>query len=204
MIKNKKKDSITKNSSLLSRWLYIKKFINSFTTMGSVTPSSKRACKILANQIKSNGGYILELGPGSGTVTKAILDSGVSYEKFIAVEIDEHFYHFMKNKFPKLNIIHASATDLQKILPKDAIGNVSTIISTIPMLNLKEDLIKEIIDASFSVMKKDGNFVQICYKHTSPINSKKFGLKQYKCATVLWNIPPMTVFEYQKENKESY
>jgi len=187
------------STTLLGRWLYIKKYIKDFTTLGSVAPSSSKASKFLASQIKRNGGYVIELGPGSGTVTQAILDSGIGFDKLIAIEIDKHFYDYMKAKFPKLNILNASATDLKKLLPKHVIGNVSTIISTIPMKNLHHNLRNEIINAAFSVMRPDGNFVQIRYSTQSPIKAKQLGLKQLTYGRVWWNIPPMTTFGYEKE-----
>ena len=144
------------------------------------------------------GKYVLELGPGTGCLTKSLLEAGVPKERLLVVELDKELCTYLGNSMPDLNVIHGNACDLTKILPKDVIGNISTVISGIPMTTLSAKIQGQIIDACFAVMGKNGEMLQYTYRPISPIPAAKLGLSKQRIGMTFKNLPPATVWRYQR------
>jgi phosphatidylethanolamine/phosphatidyl-N-methylethanolamine N-methyltransferase len=181
-------------------FLFIKQLIKNPKTVGALYPSSQALSEFILKQIHyTDGDYILEIGAGTGSLTKGLISGGIPKEKIVVLEIDKKLYHFLKNRIPDINIINGDAKDLSNILPKNVINKVSTVVSGIPMMNLSEKEKGDIVDACFSVMKKDGRLIQFTYKPTSPINSEKFNLEKKFLGSVLFNVPPASIWEFTRK-----
>src|SRR3712207_8426237 len=90
--------------------------------MGAVTPSSKMLARTMASYVDPRiPGPVIELGPGTGPVTDALIRRGIAQDRLILVEYSPDFCQLLRRKFPKATIIQGDAYDLE-----DALGGILT------------------------------------------------------------------------------
>jgi phosphatidylethanolamine/phosphatidyl-N-methylethanolamine N-methyltransferase len=70
-------------------WLYFRRFLKHPARLASLTPSSQALGRAVAQQVRrSDDEYVVELGCGTGAITRALLAAGVPPERLIAVDVD--------------------------------------------------------------------------------------------------------------------
>lgn len=164
--------------------------------VGAIAPSSSYLAKSMANCIdRSQVGYILELGPGTGVITKGILNSGVAPDRLIALELAPHFAKKLQTRFPGIAVINGSATQLSELLRDKQ--PIHTIISSLPLRSMSKKDRDQIFSQVQKVLVTNGQFIQFTYAITS---NKRFYPDNFvlQHSFFVWrNIPParVTVFE---------
>jgi phosphatidylethanolamine/phosphatidyl-N-methylethanolamine N-methyltransferase len=185
------------NSAVL---LFLQRMVVSPKSIGAVLPSSKRLAIYMAKEaLKSfdhSEDYILEVGAGTGRMTRALLDLGLSPQKLLCVELDLKLHNYMAQKFSMVTTIQGNATNLATLIDREKQGKISTIISGIPMRNLSAIEQNLLVQAYLSVLKPMGSILQFTYGGISPFSVP--GLKGEKLARIYCNLPPATVWAYQK------
>lgn len=169
-------------------------FLNPRAT-GAVLPSSKYLSHKMASCIDTTKpGIVLELGPGTGAITQAILASGIAADNLIALEIAPHFAQQLRHEFPNITVIEGNAMQLSELIKNQP---VHTIISSLPLRSLSKKQ-REIIFAEITkVLSSGGRFVQFTYsmkkdEHYYPDNFKLTN------SFIVWrNIPPARVTVFQ-------
>lgn len=143
----------------------------------------------------SKEGYVLELGPGTGVITKAILKSGISADKLISLELAPHFAKKLQKRFPSIAVIEGDAINLSQLLQNK--GPINTIISSLPFRSLPRKVSEKIFSEIQNVLAPDGQFIQFTYavKNNEHFYPENFILTR---SFMVWrNIPPakVTVFK---------
>lgn len=184
----------TKNETLL----FFKRWLRHPLRMGAVIPSSPALTRLVSQNVNLRGGPIVELGAGTGCLTRSLLEAGIPAEKIIIVELDPALCDHLKETFPQLQIYQGNATNLPDLLPEDVVGQVSTVISGLPMTAMPFGVQRQIIDACFNIMDVEGDILQYTYRPVSPLSTQKLGLKKERVGLILKNLPPATVWRYQK------
>ena len=165
--------------------------------VGAVIPSSPALARLVVRQVRSTPEQcVVELGPGTGPVTKALLASGVPTDRLFVVEIDADMCAYLRREFPNVNVIHGDATKLTQLLPPQWVGKVGTVISGIPMLPLPIDVQKALTQAAIDVMVPGGEILQYTYSLASPIKEKPLGLTGKRKGIAMMNFPPAWVWSY--------
>ena len=181
-------------------WLHFWRFVTHPNRLASIAPSSETLCRLVAEQVRrSEDEFVVELGAGTGVVTRALLVSGIPAEKLIAVEIDGQMAEFLRGSFPDVTVIEGNALDIREILPPPVIGKVGTVICGIPASLLPLDKERELADAIFSLMPAGRRFLQYTFRLTSPLPARKIGLAAERLAVTFWNLPPASVWGYLPE-----
>ena len=194
------------HTPLAEKFLFLKRWIENPRSLGSITPSSRALSEKMATTvIRENqmailrGDYILELGPGTGPFTQALLEAGTPPEQLICLEFDPHLVQFLKKRFPQLLILEGDAARLEDILPPHTHQKIATIVSGIPMVNLSRDIQTQIVEAAFRVLQPGQKLYQFTYSPFSSISSRTFNLQKERVGTVFKNFPPATVWSYCKK-----
>ncbi|WP_052046280.1 class I SAM-dependent methyltransferase [Candidatus Paracaedibacter symbiosus] len=178
-------------------FLFLQRLLKNPRALGAIAPSSKALARFICRHIDYNeGDYVIEVGAGTGRFTRAILQAGIPESQLIVLELDKELARYLKTNFPGVHVIQGNATELETLIPQVAIGNVCTVISGIPMVNLPKKVQKEIIDSCFQVLGDGGGLLQFTYGLVSPIPAKSFGIFARKLGRVLQNIPPATIWHY--------
>ncbi len=178
--------------------VFFKQWLRSPKSMGSIIPSSRFLAKALAGEAAwTPGRYVVELGGGTGAITQGLLDRGIPADKLVVIELETHLYTYLKGRFPDLAVVQGDATRLDEILERlGIVGQVSTVISGLPMVQMPLDFQRAIIEQGFKAMGGKGAMLQYSYSPVSPIPAKKLGVKAEIARRVVLNVPPAFVWRY--------
>ena len=179
--------------------VFLKRWFRNPLQVGALLPSSRFLARLIGKQVFLPANHIIvELGGGTGKLTLELLAAGIPAECLYVVEIDPVLVNYLRRKFPNVVVLQGSAADLATLIPPHLHGKVSTIISGIPLLNMPRILQKNIINACLDVLSLKGKFIQFTYSPFSSFPAKKFGLSKIRAGTVLRNLPPATVWCYER------
>jgi phosphatidylethanolamine/phosphatidyl-N-methylethanolamine N-methyltransferase len=133
--------------------LHLWRFLTHPNRLASLTPSSDTLSRLVAEQVRRRGDeFVVELGAGTGAVTRALLASGVPASKLIAVEIDDRMARFLRGTYPDITVIEGDALDLARSLAPPVIGSVGTVICGIPASLLPPERQRELAAVMFSLI----------------------------------------------------
>lgn len=181
------------------RFLFLKKVIKNPKNMGAIIPSSQNLGEYIAKYIPDDPKHlVVEIGAGTGSLTQSLTKAGICKNRLIVIELDEELSKLLTVKFQDLTIINGNASELSKILPTHWIGNIGTIVSGIPMVNLSKKEQISIVESCLKVLSPNGQILQFTYGFVSPLSAKYFNLTSQKLGHVLMNIPPASWWRFSK------
>ena len=182
---------------------FLKAWVGNPGTTGAVSPSGKYLARMMARYVDpALPGPVIELGPGTGPVTQALIERGVAPERLILVEYDPAFCTLLQERFPGATVIQGDAYDLPATLAGLVEEPAAAVVSSLPLLNKKEaDRIGMLKDA-FALLGPGGNVIQFTYGIVSPVprrprNADPFVFLAEASPPVWLNIPPARVWVYK-------
>ena len=146
-------------------------------------------------------GRILELGPGTGSFTRALLKRGVPEEHLVLLEQSPDFTTLLRNSFPKATVICGDAKDVVAISRPLGIEEFDEIVSGIPLNAMRSQLRRIICGEAFKLLRPGGSFVQVSYLPRCSISNNiitAYSAKKIYCGLALGNIPPAFVWRAEK------
>jgi phosphatidylethanolamine/phosphatidyl-N-methylethanolamine N-methyltransferase len=177
--------------------LFLKRWLANPLQMGSVIPSAPALCRrIAALATCGPDEVVVELGAGTGVISRALLDAGLPPERLVVVEIVRDMADHLRSALPGVNVIQGDAFELAKALPARLHGKVGTAICGIPLVLLPLAQQRRFVAAVESVAPGKG-FLLYTYCITSPLPYRKLGLTAKREAWTPLNIPPASVWRYQ-------
>jgi phosphatidylethanolamine/phosphatidyl-N-methylethanolamine N-methyltransferase len=191
--------TLTDSSLFLREW-----FANPLRT-GAVAPSSPKLAAAMAHWLPEDlENFVLELGPGTGAVTEALLKRGLREDRLVAIERNPTMARLLRKRFPLSKIIIGDAWRLDELLQRgqSPIPFVGAVISSLPLLNFPPEQAEALATKIQSVLKPGGHWVQYSYNlgKKQPRGADRFHL----CASkIVWlNIPPARVSVYLKPGQD--
>lgn len=167
--------------------------------IGAVAPSGKALAGAMAAEIDaSSAGPIIELGPGTGPVTEALIERGIGEERIVALEYNGEFAARLQKRFPKLTVIHGDAFDLAAKVEKITSEKASAVISSLPLFNEPPAKRVQLLQAAFDLLEENGPFVQFTYSFNSPIPRDLIPVRTDVSEWILKNVPPARVWTYRR------
>jgi len=164
---------------------------------GAIFPSGPVLSRLIAAQIDPTlDGPIIELGPGTGVFTKALLARGIAPERLILIEFNPLFVRNLKRRFPGVTVIHGSAFDLEKLLSARGITKVAGIVSGLPLLNFPYELRENLIRQCINLLPHSGVMAQFTYSQRPSVQPPA-GINLQLAGRVWLNMPPATVWVYK-------
>ena len=178
--------------------LFFRQWLRSPKSMGSIIPSSMALARAVTSAVAWEPGQtVVELGAGTGAISQGLLEKGMPSDALMMIELDEQLYDYLRNRFPGVRVVHGDATKLADIVAEQGVGEVSTVVSGLPMVNMPFDFQHAIVDGSLKSLKSGGFMLQYSYSPISPIPAKKLGVKAELVRFVLRNVPPATVWRFR-------
>jgi phosphatidylethanolamine/phosphatidyl-N-methylethanolamine N-methyltransferase len=179
--------------------LFLSRLISRPRSIGAIAPSSPALARKIAAQIDPNlSGPVIELGPGTGVVTEALIARGISFDRLIAVEADPDLARHMRERFPHLRVIEGDAFCLDYTLPHEQTGALAGVVSGLPLLNFPHEHRRSLIASALARIPAGGPFVQFSYGFTPPVPADK-EIAVERTALVLANLPPARVWVYRRK-----
>lgn len=183
-----------------SEWFtFLKSLKDSPQLTGAIAPSGPALSRLMASFVDPGDPRpILELGPGTGVVTAALVERGVAAEKIIAIEFNPEFCALLQDRFAGVEIIRGDAYDLSATLPGDKSGQFSAVVSSLPLLTRPPEIRAALIEQALERTVPGGPFIQFSYSLFPPVKpvAGRFGVKPSKW--VLANLPPARVWTYRR------
>ena len=181
--------------------LFLRRWLAHPLRIGAIAPSAPALARAMAEAARTeltNGNLVVELGPGTGSVTRALVAAGVPEERLVLVERDRHLHAWLEGQFPRANVLLSDARQLDEILPAGQAGRVSTVVSSLPLNSLPRRERDEIVRAAFRVLSDDGSLVQYTYGVPSPLPCEALGLTGRRVKFAAANLPPATVWRFSR------
>lgn len=179
---------------------FFKSLLDNPLKTGAVSPSSKDLARAMAAQVDlSLPGDIVELGPGTGPVTEALLAHGVPAERLVLIEFNADFVSMLTTRFPGVRVVQGDAYRIRRTLQDVCAGQLAAIISSLPLINRPEADRLRLVHEAFSLLHPEGVFVQFTYSPVSPVPLKGQLIEGTGSRRIWKNLPPARVWTYRRK-----
>ena len=164
--------------------------------VGAVAPSSPALANAITDEITLASAPIIELGPGSGVFTRALLARGIAQHRLALIEHGGEFVSLLQRLFPDARVMRMDAARLKEV---ELFGGerAGAVVSGLPLLLMPPSKVLAILDAGFWHLRADGVFYQFTYGPRSPVSQTildQLGLKATRVGMTLANVPPAMVY----------
>lgn len=177
-------------------WMFFRRWMANPLQMGSVIPSSPTLCARVAAEVqRAPDEIVVELGAGTGVISRAVLDAGVPPERLYVVEIVPTMAEHLRRVLPGVNVIEGDALNLVNLIPSHLHGRIGTVICGMPLVLLPLAVQRKLLDAIEAVAPGRG-FVHFSYCITSPLSKGKLNIDGTRKAWTPLNFPPASVWRY--------
>lgn len=177
-------------------WMFFRGWLSNPLRMGSIVPSSAALCRRVAAQTRrAPDEYVLELGAGTGVISRALLAAGLPPERLIVVEIVPDMAAHLRRRLPGVQVIEGDARALPELLSPALHGRIGTVICGIPLVLLPVPEQQRFIGAIDAVAPGRG-FLHYSYCVTSPLPWRRHRLVPRREAWTPLNFPPASVWRY--------
>jgi phosphatidylethanolamine/phosphatidyl-N-methylethanolamine N-methyltransferase len=180
--------------------LFFRRWLSNPLQMGSIVPSSPKLGELIAAQIdKNSNSLVLELGAGTGAITRSLIKSGIAPGRIAVVEIVPEMADHLQVKFPATTVLQADAFNLPLSLLRKIAKEVGTVICGIPLVLLGEEKQRQFIQQVEAVAPGRG-FLLYTYCITSPLPYRTLNLEARRLAWTPKNFPPASVWHYRPKS----
>ncbi|MBD3760417.1 SAM-dependent methyltransferase [Sphingomonadaceae bacterium G21617-S1] len=172
--------------------------------IAAVAPSSPALAKLITAEITPDMAPVIELGPGTGVFTKALLARGLQEADLILVEYEADFARLLAARFPEARVLRGDAARVRRHRALLADGLAGATISGLPILNMNARQQMMIMRGCFDLMRPGGRFFQFTYSPACPIRRpvlERLGLKARRLSSTLRNLPPAAVYEISRRDE---
>jgi len=166
---------------------------------GAVSPSGPALARTMARYLDPRvEGPVVELGPGTGPVTKALLERGFAPERLYLVEYNPDFVALLRLRYPGVTVIHGDAYALKKTLAGKLPGPAAGTISSLPLFTMPVDERHRMVNEAFDLGGKDTPFVQFTYAVVTPVPLVPGQIVGERSRRIWRNLPPACVWAYRR------
>jgi phosphatidylethanolamine/phosphatidyl-N-methylethanolamine N-methyltransferase len=143
-------------------------------------------------------GRLLELGAGTGTITRGLVAAGWPPERIIACEREAQLLQIVRRENPGVATLPADATDLESELDRLGIERLAAVVSSLPIKWFPLEAQRAVLRPCFARMGRDGPFLQLTNAFSSPLPLASLGLAGRQAARVWLNVPPAQIWAYTR------
>jgi phosphatidylethanolamine/phosphatidyl-N-methylethanolamine N-methyltransferase len=183
---------------LSPEFAFFRRFIAEPLSVASPLPSGAVLVERIAAQVDpALSGQVLELGPGTGAVTRAILARGVSSRRLVAIEQDTEFVRRLRDEFHGVTFFEGNAFRFSEILAPYLNGSqLSAVVCGLPVLSQPLSVREALLRDAASLLRSGAPFIQFSYSFRPPLPRPTGGSAE--CAATVWrNLPPMHIWTYR-------
>jgi phosphatidylethanolamine/phosphatidyl-N-methylethanolamine N-methyltransferase len=164
--------------------------------VGAIAPSGSGLADLITSEITPATGPVIELGPGTGVFTEALLARGVRESDLTLIEYGSDFMRLLQLRFPRARVlwIDAAWVGSHNLFEGRTVGAV---VSGLPLLNMTPRKVIAILTGAFRNLRAGGAFYQFSYGMWCPVPRAildRLGLKATCVGRVLRNVPPASVY----------
>jgi phosphatidylethanolamine/phosphatidyl-N-methylethanolamine N-methyltransferase len=178
---------------------FIRSWIERPLSIGAVTPSSKMLARAMARYVDPHSdGPVVELGPGTGPVTAALVEAGVDPSRLVLVEFNPAFCRILRTRYPSATLVQGDAYSMRRLLETLLLQPAAAVVSGLPLVTKPMRQRLRLIRDAFDLMLPGAPFVQFTYSVASPLPRRLSGFSVEASERIWMNIPPARVWVYRK------
>jgi len=178
---------------------FIRSWIERPLSIGAVTPSSKMLARAMARYVDPHSdGPVVELGPGTGPVTAALVESGVDPSRLVLVEFNPAFCRILRARYPDATLVQGDAYSMRHLLETLLMEPAAAVVSGLPLVTKPMRQRLRLIRDALDLMLPGAPFVQFTYSVASPLPRQLSGFSVEASERIWMNIPPARVWVYRK------
>jgi phosphatidylethanolamine/phosphatidyl-N-methylethanolamine N-methyltransferase len=179
---------------------FLRSWIEKPLHMGAVMPSGRVLARTMAQyvDIKSSG-PVVELGPGTGAITNALIEHGVDQKRLVLVEYNPGFCALLRDRYPHARVVQGDAYKLRDSLWDVLSVPASAVVSGLPLVTKPMLTRLKLIRDAFMALAPGAPFVQFTYSVAPPIPKSLPGVSTEASERIWMNLPPARVWVYRKD-----
>jgi phosphatidylethanolamine/phosphatidyl-N-methylethanolamine N-methyltransferase len=178
---------------------FIRSWIEKPLSVGAVAPSGRVLARTMAGYVDPQvEGPIVELGPGTGPVTEALVERGIEPSRLVLVEYDPGFCRLLRARYPDATVVQGDAYNLRGTLGDRLPGPAAAVVSGLPLLTKPVTTRLRLLYETFGLMRPGAPFIQFTYATFSPIPTTLDGVSVQPSERIWMNFPPASVWIYRK------
>jgi len=182
---------------LTNEWRFLRTFLAKPLRVASPVPSGRRLAEAIAAQINCADDAVLELGPGTGSVTQAILARGVHPSRLVAIESEPAFVQLLRARFHESRILEGDAFALEQVLRgAECDQPFGAIICGVPVLTQPMHARRSLLSTAIRWLQPGSPFIQFSYGARPPIPPHDH-IQVHQAETVWQNLVPMHIWVYR-------
>jgi phospholipid N-methyltransferase len=166
--------------------------------IGAVTPSGAALARLMTSHVSQLGGPVIELGPGTGALTRALLAGGVPPHRLALIEANPHFADALSRRYPETTILRMDAAWLGETESLFGDERACAVVSGLPLLSMPAAQVAAIVQGVFErQLRPGGTFYQFTYGPRCPLPAvllKRLNLEAHRVGSALFNLPPAAVY----------
>jgi phosphatidylethanolamine/phosphatidyl-N-methylethanolamine N-methyltransferase len=168
--------------------------------MGAVMPSGRLLARTMAQYVDiSSTGPVVELGPGTGAITNALIEHGVEQKRLVLVEYNPGFCALLRDRYPHAKVVQGDAYTLRDSLRNVLYAPASAVVSGLPLVTKPMLTRLRLIRDAFLALAPRAPFVQFTYSVVPPIPKSLPGVSTEASERIWMNLPPARVWVYRKD-----
>jgi phosphatidylethanolamine/phosphatidyl-N-methylethanolamine N-methyltransferase len=190
--------SIEKKLLRIAEVQFIRSWLDRPLTTGAVMPSGKMLARTMARYVDTKiEGPVVELGPGTGAVTDALVEHGIDPARLVLVEFNPVFCRMLRSRFPEAVVVQGDAYALRRLLGN--FDKAAAVVSGLPLMTKPFRLRNRLIAEAFELMAPAAPFIQFTYAMVgSPVPKIPHGVVAETSKPIWLNLPPARVWVYRR------
>jgi phosphatidylethanolamine/phosphatidyl-N-methylethanolamine N-methyltransferase len=178
---------------------FLRSWIEKPLHMGAVMPSGRLLARTMAQYVDTRSeGPVVELGPGTGAITSALIERGVDQSRLVLVEYNPGFCALLRDRYPHAKVVQGDAYALRDSLRKVLTAPASAVVSGLPLVTKPMLTRLKLIRDAFAALAPGAPFVQFTYSVAPPIPKSLPGVSTEASERIWMNLPPARVWVYRK------
>jgi phosphatidylethanolamine/phosphatidyl-N-methylethanolamine N-methyltransferase len=178
---------------------FLRSWIEKPLHMGAVMPSGRMLARTMAQYVDADSnGPVVELGPGTGAITSALIERGIDQKRLVLVEYNPGFCALLRDRYPHAKVVQADAYRLRDSLRQVLAQPASAVVSGLPLVTKPMQTRLRLIRDAFLTLAPGAPFVQFTYSVAPPIPKSLPGVSTEASERVWMNLPPARVWVYRK------
>lgn len=181
--------------------LFYRAWLSNPLQVAAIIPSSQALAELVTRDISNDTGKVIELGPGTGIFTRALLSRGVVEKNLMLFEFSDGFANLLRSRFPDARVMNICATSLNNVNYYKGEEKAGATVSGLPLLTISHEKVEAILKGTFEHMKDNGILYQFTYRSRCPIPLailQRLRLVAFRIGGTKKNIPPASVYRIQR------
>ena len=179
---------------------FLRSWIEKPLHVGAVMPSGRLLARTMAQYVEADSiGPVVELGPGTGAITSALIERGVDQKRLVLVEYNPGFCALLRDRYPHAKVVQGDAYTLRDSLRNVLGAPASAVVSGLPLVTKPMQTRLKLIREAFLALAPGAPFVQFTYSVAPPIPKSLPGVSTEASERIWMNLPPARVWVYRKD-----